>query len=72
MAKYVKSNNGCVVVDPSPYVAAQCDPVIVLPEADWRRLVELIGEFQRDGYAAKWDGTEIDEIIQRTEEASNA
>ena len=65
MPKYCKSSTGCVVQNPSPYVEAQCEPVTVLPTADWQRLVEILQNIEiistsdNDG----WD--EAQEIIAK-------
>ena len=77
MAKYCRSKRGEVYDhDDYPYLKGDT-PVIVIPEADWRRLVELVKwafpGCECEGLCdACREDREIKAIIQRTEEANDA
>ena len=69
MAKYVMAKDGFIH---EHHFAIESDtPVIVIPEADWRRLTLLVAR-GHEGPFSGMTGHEIDSIIQRTEEANDA
>lgn len=75
MAKYVMAKDGFIH---EHHFAIESDtPVIVIPEADWRRLLEYMGSWQcgcccEDPCVACQEDAAAAAIIQRTEEANDA
>ena len=74
MAKYSRPRGGDVVVQTKFCGVGEGGtfaPVIVLPEADWRRLVEAFNRVKAATPESYYALENIDAIIQRTE-AENA